>query len=186
MELQRYFLTDAQYPLGPKRFLGITAPSSIAAVGNLDILQTRKLALFCSAKCPGDTILRAYDTARKFRDDGVTVVSGFHSSVEKECLRILLRGSQPIIACPARSLETMRLVSDWKRAMADGRLLILSIATSQQHRPTASLAAHRNEFVAALSDEVCFAHITPGGQMERLRAMVSGWNIPLQTLSRES
>jgi len=30
--------------------------------------------------------------ARRMRDEGVTVISGFHSPIEKECLRILLRG----------------------------------------------------------------------------------------------
>lgn len=43
------------------------------------------------------------------RDAGVTVIGEFHSPMEKECLNILLRGSQPIIVCPARSLENMRI-----------------------------------------------------------------------------
>jgi len=49
------------------------------------------------------------------RDDGVTVISGFHTPVEKECLRILLRGSQPVIICPARSIEGMRIPPTWKQ-----------------------------------------------------------------------
>jgi hypothetical protein len=63
-------------------------------------LAEPKLALFCSVRCPGDAILGAYDAAQKLRDDSVTVVSGFHSPVEKECLRILLRGTQPVIILP--------------------------------------------------------------------------------------
>ena len=49
-----------------------------------------------------------------------------------------------------------------------GRLLILSCFTENEGRPTTDLAARRNELVAALADEVWFAHITPGGRMEQL------------------
>jgi hypothetical protein len=57
-------------------------------------------ALFCSARCPGSVILRAYDQAAQWRDTGHCVISGFHSPVEKECLRILLRGEPPFTICP--------------------------------------------------------------------------------------
>jgi predicted Rossmann fold nucleotide-binding protein DprA/Smf involved in DNA uptake len=102
------------------------APARIAALGNLDNLRERKLAIFCSAKCPGDLILKTYDTARALRDAGVTVIGGFHSPMEKECLALLLRGRQPIIICPARGLEDMRLSGEWKKPLDDGRLLTSS------------------------------------------------------------
>jgi len=87
--------------------------------------------------------------------------------VEEECLRILLRGSQPIIICPARSLPG-RVPAEWQKPMADGRLPFLSFVTAAQNRATTELATRRNEIVAALADEFSFAHTTPGGQMERL------------------
>lgn len=37
-------------------------------------------------------------------------------------------------------------------------------------------AVRRNEIVAALADEVWFAHITPGGQMAHLAGMVAHWS----------
>ena len=142
-------------------------PSELFTNGNLDLLALPKTALFCSARCPGNAILTAYDQAAKWRDAGRCIVSGFHSPVEKECLKILLRGSQPIIICPARSLPKL-VPLDWKKPLADGRLLILSCFNDGASRVTTELAARRNEFVAALADEVWFAHITPGGQMAQL------------------
>jgi predicted Rossmann fold nucleotide-binding protein DprA/Smf involved in DNA uptake len=147
--------------------LGDAAPAQVFAVGNLNLLALPKTALFCSARCPGDAILRAYDQAARWRDAGRCIISGFHSPVEKECLRILLRGLQPIIICPARSLPK-RVPAEWQKPLADGRLLILSCFNEDEHRITAELAARRNEFVAALADQVWFAHITHGGQMEQL------------------
>jgi predicted Rossmann fold nucleotide-binding protein DprA/Smf involved in DNA uptake len=156
------------YPSCLRHRLGATTPAKVMALGNLDLLALPKTALFCSARCPGDAILRTYDQAAKWRDEGRCIISGFHSPVEKECLSILLRGSQPVIVCPARSLENMRLPPDWKKPFAGNRLLILSCFAGGNRRVTAPLAARRNEFVAALADEVWFAHIAPGGEMQRL------------------
>ncbi|HEY5910764.1 MAG TPA: hypothetical protein VJA21_09200 [Verrucomicrobiae bacterium] len=96
--------------VGAMNALGwLSAFPEVTVLGDPALLRRQKLALFCSVKCPGDLILRAYDYAKKLRDDGVTVIGGFHSPVEKECLRILLRGTQPVIICPARSLANMRV-----------------------------------------------------------------------------
>jgi hypothetical protein len=92
--------------------------------------------------------------------------------VEKECLRILLRGPQPIIICPVRSLPN-RVPVEWQKPLADSRLLILSCFTDTEGHPTTDLAVRRNEFVAALADEFWFAHIAPGGQMEKLAKTIS-------------
>ena len=170
------------YPADLERFLGAAAPPSVAALGNLDILSREKLAIFCSVKCPGDLILQTYDLACRLRDDGVTVIGGFHSPMEQECLRLLLRGRQPIIICPARSIEAMRLPFDWRQPLADGRLLILSPFEAKHRRVTADLAERRNEFVAALADRIFIAHAAPGGRTERFCQTVLGWGKPILTL----
>jgi len=151
-------VTDARYPA---RLVTGSMPQ-LFAFGNLNLLALPKTALFCSARCPGQAILAAYDQAARWRDAGRCIISGFHSPVEKECLRILLRGSQK-----------MRLAADWKKSLADGRLLILSCFSRNEHRVTSTLAACRNEFVAALADEVWFAHVAPGGQMQRLAQKIA-------------
>jgi predicted Rossmann fold nucleotide-binding protein DprA/Smf involved in DNA uptake len=160
--------TDAHYPARLKRRLGAGVPPQLFGLGNLDLLALSITALFCSTSCPGTSILAAYDQAARWRDVGRCIISGFHSPVEMECLRILLRGNQPVIICPARSLEDMRIPPDWKKPFSDGRLLILSCFAKRNRRVTAPLAAHRNEFVAALADDVWFAYIAPGGEMQRL------------------
>ena len=164
---------DARYPAYLGKRLGTDALPQLSALGNLDLLALPKTALFCSARCPGQAILAAYDQAARWRDAGRCIIGGFHSPVEQECLRILLRGRQPVIICPARSLEKMRLPGDWQKPLADGRLLILSCFSGNEHRITSTLAARRNEFVAALADEVWFAHVAPGGQMQRLAQKIA-------------
>ncbi len=160
-------LDEARYPARLRERMGDEAPAQLSALGNLDLLELPRTALFCSVRCPGHAILTTYDQAAKWRDTGRCVISGFHSPVEKECLRILLRGSQPIIICPARTLP-QRVPPEWRQPLAAGRLLILSAFRPNEKRITTELALRRNEFVAALADELWFAHITPGGQMANL------------------
>ena len=169
---------DAKYPSRLRERLGADAPQRLTALGNLDLLSLPKTALFCSARCPGTVILSTYDQAASWRDAGRCVISGFHSPVEKECLRILLRGSQPVILCPARALPH-RVPAEWKDPLASGRLLVLSAFATAANRVTAELAARRNEFVAAIADEVFIAHVTPGGHLDRLIVRLKSWAVPV-------
>ena len=171
---------DPRYP--PTLRIHSDSPAYITALGNLDILQGKKLALFCSVKCPGALILQTYDLARALRDAGVTVIGGFHSPMEKECLTLLLRGTQPVIVCPARGIERMRLPTAWKALLAENRLLILSPFGVKPRRVTADLAEKRNEFVATLADEVFVVHATRGSKTERFCHDVLTWGKPLLTL----
>lgn len=170
-------VADARYPARLRERLGADAPPQLSVLGNLDLLALPKTALFCSARCPGNVILNAYDQAAKWRDAGRCVISGFHSPLEKECLQILLRGSQSIFICPARTLPH-RVPPDWKKPLAAGRLLILSAFATMANRVTAELASRRNEFVAALADEVFIAHAAIGGHLETLAHRLRAWGIP--------
>jgi hypothetical protein len=111
------------------------------------------------------------------RDEGITVISGFHSPLEKDCLRILLRGKQPIISCPARAIEGMRIPAEYREAFDAGRVLFLSPLTKRPTRITREAAGRRNEVVAALSDAVYIAHISPGGHTERIAALLTKWGV---------
>ena len=174
---------DSRYPARLRERLGNAAPTQLTALGNLALLALPRTGLFCSARCPGHVILSAYDQAAHWRDAGRCIISGFHSPVEQECLRILLRGTPPIILCPARVLPT-RIPAEWQTPLTEGRLLILSGFTAAEKRVTTELAARRNALVAALADEVCFAHITPGGQSERLTHRLTTWRVPFSTLEK--
>lgn len=172
---------DPAYPASLGQSLGDTASASLTTIGNLGLLSGQALAFFCSVKSPGNLILKTYDLARALRDAGVTVAGGFHSPMEKECLRILLRGSPPVVVCPARSVTGMRIPSGWRTPLAEGRLLVISPFPESARRVTADSAAHRNEFVTALADRVFIAHASPGGNVERLCRTALGWGKPVWT-----
>ncbi|MGH2486381.1 MAG: DNA-processing protein DprA [Ktedonobacterales bacterium] len=168
------------YPTGPRAVLGRDAPATLTAIGNPAILANAPLALLCSVRCPGAIILKAYDLAVALRDNGVPVAGGFHSPMERECLRVLLRGAQPVIVCPARGVEGMRVPAAWRTPIEQGRLLIVS-PFQRGRRATQALAVERNRFVAALAAAVFVAHATPGGKTEALCREVVTWGKPLYT-----
>lgn len=140
----------------------------MASLGPDHLLNTRKLALFCSRACPGAIIVQTLDVVRALREMPWTVVSGFQSPTEQECLEILLRGERPVIACPARSVEGMRIPAAWKSAVAAGRMLITSPFEKSVRRATAATAAERSPFVVSLAHAVFIPHAAPGGSLDRL------------------
>ena len=140
----------------------------VAVIGDLALMRNRKYGLLCSRRCPANTILEAYELFRTWADDpGVTVISGFHSPVEKECLRLLLEGEANMIFCPAREIESMRLPKNWGNALDEGRMLILS--PFAEKRADRSAICRRNQIVADLADELCVPYASPDGNLAQLR-----------------
>jgi predicted Rossmann fold nucleotide-binding protein DprA/Smf involved in DNA uptake len=155
---------SSDYPAVLTDRLGENAPPSLYAMGEPSILRQRLLGLICSIQCPGSIVIKTLDAARALRDAGVAVIGGFHSPMERECLDILLRGDQPVILCPARGLAGLRLGQMPRRAVKEGRLLILSPFAENIRRTTAAQAVQRNNLVAALSQTVLVPHAAPGGK----------------------
>ena len=161
-------------------------PETTAYRGNSDLVADPLAALFCSNRCPGDLILKTYDLARALRDASAPIIGGFQTPMEKECLRLLLRGDQPIVICPARGIDNMRIPRDWRPALDDGRLLILSPFPPNIKRPTTALAARRNEFVADLAQSLLIIHAAPGSNTEALAQQAATAGKPLFTLESPS
>ena len=151
--------------------------------GSRRLLEEPLIALFCSNRCPGDLILKTYDLARAMRDAGVPVIGGFQTPMEKECLRLLLRGGQPVVVCPARGIEMMRIPRDWRDPLNAGRMLVLSPFPSSQRRPTAETAAQRNDLLAALARQAFIAHAAPGSKTEAFARKLAASGKPLLTLA---
>lgn len=138
------------------------------------------VGILASARVPGAMIVQSMDVAVALREGPTTLASGFHSPVERECLKYMLNGLVPLIVCPARSAIDMRIPAAWKAAVATNRLAIRSAIDegfeAQHHasqpgkeprRPTKTLAEHRNRFVAAISDAVLILHATQRGKLDR-------------------
>jgi len=177
--------SDARYPATLTTHLGDSAPEFVSVLGNLEILEQKPLALFCSVRCPGKLIVQTYDLAHKLRCAGVTVIGGFHSPMERHCLTILLRSPHPVIVCPARSLPK-RVAGEYRQPLEERRLLLLSPFAGGVNRTDEETARQRNRFVAALADHIFAAYAAPNSHTEQFCREIVAWGKPLYTLAGES
>lgn len=157
----------------------LNSPDKWIVRGNIDIARKKTLAFLCSAQCPAKLIIKAHDFSKQLAAQGATVISGFHSPVEQEALVMLLRGKQPIIIFPARSIKNYRIPADLKQAYNSGRLLIIS--PFKNKRVTQEFGIKRNRLVAQLADAIFVAHAAPNSKTESLCKEFAKRNKPLFT-----
>lgn len=172
---------DADIPAGRV----VLAGEDAQLVGQFAVVARPLLALFCSIRCPGEVIPSAYDLVSALRDAGVAIVGGFHSPVEHECLRLLLRGTQPLVISPARSLAGMVVPPDWRAPLVAGRLALVAPFGATAHRTTGDAAIRRNAFVARLASRLLVLHASPGGHTEALCRTALAAGKPVYTLASE-
>ena len=121
----------------------------IEYLGNKDLLKRKKWGFLASRQVASNEVLLCYDWATERSKSGDCVVSGFSSKMEKDVLHFLLKGKSPIIMVLARRMYA-KLPEEWRNAISEGRMLIVSTSPSvRQSRQTALL---RNQYVAELCD----------------------------------
>ena len=123
-------------------------------------------AFFASRTCPGSAIRAAMDWAVAEAREGRTIISGFHSPLERSVLEVLLIARSKAVIALARDVGKARLPSAWRQAALIGAVAIASVEPNVQ-RLTEDLASLRNDWVAALADNLVIAHAEPGGTLAR-------------------
>jgi len=140
----------------------------LKAIGDLNNLNKNLLGIMCSQCCPGDLVLKGFDAAKQIRDQGITVISGFHSSMERDIFEILLRGSQPIIHCLAKAIETYRIPKKLLPRVESGQLTFIApdfpIAEKRITKNTSGMC---NKLVMDICDQVLIIHAHEGRNLER-------------------
>jgi hypothetical protein len=151
--------------LGPwDRFSG-QPPVALHGYGSLELIEKPATAFLCSTQCPAAKVLAACDWARRQCDEGGTVISGFHTPVEKEVLAILASRGANIILVPGRDLPNS-LDSVLRRPEDEGRLLVLSpFPYGKPSRPSKESCAQRDRFVLSRATDRFIPHVAPGSSL---------------------
>ena len=158
--------TEKDYPERLSALLGPDAPSAVTLSGYEQVLVKPTLALFCSKQCPGAMILQTYDFVSRLRRHDVTLLSGFHSPMEKECLRTFSGGTASAVWCIAKALALFRMPREFENMYDDNRLLVMSVFPEHVNRISAGTAAYRNLTAAVLADEVFIPYAAPRSSTE--------------------
>jgi predicted Rossmann fold nucleotide-binding protein DprA/Smf involved in DNA uptake len=133
-------------------------------------------------RIPAGALFEAFDLARELAGLGITIAGGFQSPIEREVLDYLLAGCAPVVLCPARGIEGLRLPRKWRNALRESRVLVVSAHPAGMRRPTLASAELRNRVVSALSTRLLILHASSGGRLARLAAEALGWGLPVHCL----
>lgn len=156
--------------------------NAICHLGEMRLLKRKPIAFFCSRQCPGEIILKAQDWANAHVGQPQPVISGFHTPIETDVLRILLRGNHPVIVCLARGLEGYRIPKSFKSGIDAGTVLLLSIFNANHKRASAQLAEKRNRHILMITKQALFAYAAPDSQTWKLANLAKQQGVHIQTL----
>src|SRR5688572_19583929 len=151
---------------------------NIKYLGNKELLNLHKTAFLCSRRIPARAVLACYNWAIEMRNKEQCIISGFHSSLEKDVLDILIRGHQPIIVALARGLFK-KTPTYFQKAFEEKRLLIISIFDDRAPRASTQTAEIRNRLMLELADDIVVGYCSEKGMLNVLLEKI---NIPIKYL----
>ena len=123
-------------------------------LGNTELFEKRKVGFLASRKISTLSILPTLDWAMQVRKQkDIAIVSGFHSKMERDVLKILLQGECGIIVVLARGMYR-KLPKQYEEAMLQNRLLIISYEKEAVSRGSEATAHKRNNYVREIVEEM--------------------------------
>jgi predicted Rossmann fold nucleotide-binding protein DprA/Smf involved in DNA uptake len=123
-------------------------------LGNKELLKKRKVGFLASRKISTLSVLPTLDWAMQMsKQEEVAIVSGFHSHMEKDVLKILLQGKCGIIIVLARRMYR-KIPQEYTEALLQQRILFISFEKDSVTRVSEISAHRRNKYVKNLADEM--------------------------------
>lgn len=136
------------------------------ALGNEALLRLPKVGFLSSRQVLPEAVIRCLDWATRMRNEGMCVMSGFQSPLEKEVLNILLKGTSPFILVLARRLWGVRHVPCvFRKALEEGRLLIVSPVAQTVCRVDEHSAELRNQYILESAARIVVGSCAPNGRL---------------------
>ena len=132
-------------------------------LGNPELLDRYLVAFFASRETPEDVAKRACQWAETICQTDKVVISGFHSPVEKEVLRILLEHKHPVVLALGRSVYK-RVPKEFEIPIAENRMTIISICNAV--RQGWWTTQNRNWTIADWADECVWAGVHQGSALD--------------------
>lgn len=158
-------------PLCARR-VGPEIAARIVGAGETALLAEPLLGLIASRECPGHVLLETLDRVPEWVKAGRVIVSGFHSPLEQQVLRSVLRRNGRVVKVLARGMTDYRPTPDEREPLAAGRMLVITACPPEVRRTTRATALARNRLVLALATEIVAPHVANGSPLAGLLAEV--------------
>jgi DNA processing protein len=138
-------------PRGVEAFFG-TKPPRLWGVGDPALLNYPLLGIISARQADPDLALKSSQLLKQLASlSNVAFVSGWHSPLEEEALRILLAQEATIVLCVAKSLDRFIPSMGVESRVTDGKALLLTHCSTKAKRITRNASMRRNELIVELA-----------------------------------
>jgi len=148
--------------------VGAELATRIVGVGETALLAEPLLGLIASRECPGHVLLETLDRVPEWVKAGRVVVSGFHSPLEQQVLRSVLRRKGRAVKVLARGMAGYRPTAEEREPLAAGRMLVITVCPPEVRRTTLEAALARNRLVLALASEIVVPYVADDSPLAAL------------------
>ena len=152
--------------------VGSELAARIVGSGETALLDEPLLGLIASRECPGHVLLETLDRVPEWVKAGRVIVSGFHSPLEQQVLRSLLRRKGRAVKVLARGFGCQspdyRPTPIEREPIVSGRMLVISAFAPDVRRTTRATALTRNRLVLALATEIVVPYVAVGSPLAAL------------------
>lgn len=140
--------------------VGPEIAARIVGAGATALLAEPLLGFIASRECPGHVLLETLDCVPEWVKAGRVIVSGFHSPLEQQVLRSVLRRKGRVVKVLARGMTDYRPTAEEREPLAAGRMLVITACPPEVRRITRETALARNHLVLALASEIIAPYVT--------------------------
>ncbi len=158
-------------------------PGKLWCVGDPRILNWKLLGIVSARQIDPELALRSSDLLRRLAClENLTFISGWHSPLEEEALRILLVKPVRIIFCLPKDLRRFVPSPAVKTRMNEGQLLLLTHCSPRAKRISRDASLRRNLLVAAMSEGLLVLAAPSGSHSLKLAQKAIDVGRPVFTL----
>ncbi|WP_288352212.1 DNA-processing protein DprA [uncultured Alistipes sp.] len=146
-------LLDNNYPSDLKQHLSTNTPPVLSYIGNLDLLNKKKIGFSGSRKVSDKGISITKDCVKQLSEKDVCIVSGYAAGVDQTAHYTAIEQGASTIIVLSEGIESFRIKKELKDIWDWSRVLVLS-EFMPNDKWTAARAMLRNNTIIGLSDIV--------------------------------
>jgi len=180
--VEGYDISEISAPTGLEPFFH-GKPPNLWSAGDTAILDRRLLGIISARRIDSDLALRSSQLLKQlaFLED-IAFISGWHSPMEDEALRILSANSVRIVFCLSKALNRFRPSLQVKNEINDGRVLLLTHCSLKAKRISRDASLRRTHLVVGLAATVLVLSAPEGSASLELARSALRQGKPVYTL----
>ena len=149
--VQGHDILEIESPTGLKPFFD-DKPPKLWCLGEPSLLEGKLLGIISARQIESDLALKSSQLLKELMTlEGVSFISGWHSPLEDEALRILSANSTRIVLCVSKALHRFTASIRVKKGIDDRRVLVLTHCRPKAKRISRDASIRRNQLVVGLA-----------------------------------